>query len=178
MTTKINLVLVVPLVITMHIATSAKPDHSMTTANKTTLHYSDSTPSVNTISIAEAVLPQKLLVKFNRNFPGATNSKWTKTNTTFFVNFNMNGNIATAAFNTKGKFNYALIYKSAKDLPLYILQMINKNYGSYTIFSVTEIRTPGIINYKVILTDNKKYMDLKITQDGHVHEAKQVIIPS
>jgi hypothetical protein len=176
MTTKINLVLVVSLVITIHIATSAKPDHSMTTANKPTL--SDSTPSINTTTIAETVLPQKLLANFNRTFPAATNSKWTKTSATFFVNFTMNGNTAMATFNTKGKFNYALIYESAADLPLSIQQMIHKNYGSYTILSVTEIRTPGIINYKVILTDNKKYMDLKITQDGQVHEAKQVTMPS
>jgi hypothetical protein len=176
MTTKINLVLVVSLVIIIHIATSAKPDHSMTTANKPT--PGDSTPSINTTTLAEAVLPQKLLTNFNRKFPEATNSKWTKTNTTFFVNFTMNGNTAMATFNTKGKFNYALIYESATDLPLIILQMIQKNYGSYTILSVTEIRTPGIINYKVILTDNKKYMDLKITQDGQVHEAKQVLMPS
>jgi hypothetical protein len=178
MTTKINLVLVVSSIITIHIATSAKTDNSMTTANKLMLHNSDSTPSSNTITVAEAALPQKLLANFNRNFPAATNSKWTKTSTTFFVNFIMNGNTATAAFNTKGKFNYALIYESATDLPLVILQMIHKNYGSYTIFSVTEIRTRGIINYKVVLTDNKKYMDLKITQDGQVQEAKQVIMPS
>jgi hypothetical protein len=177
MTTKINLVLVVTLLMAFNRATLANAGSSMTINNLTSLN-SDSTPVENITYITEGGLPKKLLTNFNRIFPAATNSKWTKTGVTFFVNFNTNGNTAMATFNTKGKLNYGLIYKNAADLPPAIQQMINKDYASYTIISVTEIRTPGIVNYKVVLSDQRQYIDLRLTQDGQIQQSKQVKMPS
>jgi hypothetical protein len=179
MTTKINLVLAITFITTINTVTWAKPANAiMTTVNNPTTLISDSTPVQNTNAITPAVLPKKLLTNFNRSFPEATNSKWTKTGTTFFVNFNMNGNTAMATFNTKGKLNYGLIYKKAVDLPSSIQQTINKNYASFTIISVTEIRIPGIVNYKVVLSDQQQYIDLRLTQDGQIQQSKQVKMPS
>jgi hypothetical protein len=175
---KINLVLAITSIMTVNMVTAAKPDHSINTVNNHATYYSDSLPSETITTIAATGLPQKLLANFKRNFPAATNSQWTRTSTTFFVNFSVNGNTAMAMFNTKGKLNYALINESATDLPLSIQQMIQKNYASYTILSVKKVRIPGIVNYKVLLTDHKQYIDLHVTQDGQIQQAKQMTMPS
>jgi hypothetical protein len=174
----INLILAVTSFMALTTVTWANPDHSMNTVQDHAYYYSDSIPSEDMTPIAATRLPQKLLANFKRNFPAATNSQWTSTNTTFFVNFTTNGNTAMATFNAKGKFNYALIYGSATDLPLSIPQMIHNNSASFTILSEKEIRTRRIINYKVVLTDQKQYIDLHVTQDGQIQQAKQMTISS
>jgi hypothetical protein len=174
----INLVLAVTSFMTLSIVTWANQEHSINMVNDHATYYRDSIPSENITPVAETGLPQKLLVNFKRNFPGATNAQWTKTSTTFFVNFSMHGNTAMATFNTKGRFNYALIYGSAMDLPVAVQQMIHNKYASFTILSVKEIRTRNIINYKVVITDQKQYIDLHVTQDGQIQQAKQMTMPS
>ncbi|HEV8285928.1 MAG TPA: hypothetical protein VGQ09_16565 [Chitinophagaceae bacterium] len=79
-----------------------------------------------------------------------------------------------ASFNKKGEFVYALIYGSEKDLSVSVQQDIRKNYPSFTIYKVIEIKMPGTTSYQVVLQTASEYVDLRVSEDGQLQETKKV----
>jgi hypothetical protein len=119
-------------------------------------------------------LPEKLILTFNKIFPSAVNAKWTTTRDAFFANFIIGQKPGMASFNKKGEFVYALIYGSEKDLSVSVQQDIRKNYPSFTIYKVIEIKMPGTTSYQVVLQTASEYVDLRVSEDGQLQETKKV----
>jgi|SRR6266536_852345 len=119
-------------------------------------------------------LPEKLITNFNHAFPSAPNVRWSTTVGAFLANFSINEKPVMASFNKKGQFVYALIYGGVLDLPATVRQEIQKNYSSFIIYKVVEIRKPEVVNYQVILQNSEKFIDLRVYEDGQIQETKKV----
>lgn len=120
-------------------------------------------------------LPEKLLHNFNRNFPSADNVKWTTSRKTFLANFISDEKTFATTFNKKGQFVHALIYGKEKDLPETIQSQLKKDFSSFTVFRVIEIKTPGNSYYQVILQNATQYMELSFSGEGKMQEMKKII---
>jgi hypothetical protein len=173
MRTKINLLaLAAALIISGSLIAQAQTDKSVTSTNnaETNKDYSIS-PNNKTVT---TTLPEKLVLNFNRTFPFASNAKWTVTADAFFANFSIDEKPVMASFNKKDEFVYALIYGCQADLSVSIQQDIRKNYPSFTVYKVVEIKTPETVNYQVVLHNSTAYVDLQVSQDGEIQETKEL----
>jgi hypothetical protein len=168
MKSKINLLLLAT-VTTISFSAIGQTEVSITQKSELTSGSADSKVITGTI-----ILPEKLMKNFTREFPTAHNPKWTTAEDAYFSSFTEGERSVSASFSKKGQFVYALIYGKGTDLPPSIQQGLKKDYPAATVYKVIEMRKPGFVGYQVILQNTKEYINLDISEEGHIQEAKRI----
>ena len=169
-----NLLLAVILIGSVHLTVTAQ-DTKPVAVVASGEEVSKISPTSGEIGISGTTnLPEKLLRNFNRNFPSAENVQWTTTPKVFLANFISDEKTFTTTFNNKCQFVHALIYCKEKDLPETIQRQLKKDFSSFTVFKVIEIKTPGNSDYQVILQNATQYMELNLSKEGKVQDMKKI----
>src|SRR5437868_13730782 len=108
----------------------------------------------------------KVARKFFLLFPDAVNPSWIKETGFLYVSFLINGNKATASFNTKGSMNYCISYIREENFPADLLQKVKGSYPADEIFSIKEITTEEITMHEIVLQNSEHYTVISLTPNG------------
>ena len=109
----------------------------------------------------KASVNEQVLKSFHSLFPRATHIKWVEYPNYFYVAFTQNDIQVRGYYDTLGNLLSAIRYYKQQDLPLNILQTVQKNYPGKKITVVTETSTKDQIEYYVHLEDQKNIMIVK-----------------
>ena len=110
----------------------------------------------------------KVLRSFNTTFMNVDEVKWFDHADTYEVSFVQKGIRANVKYDLDGNFLSSTRYYKADDLPTSMLCKLNKKYAGKTIFGVTELTNNDEVNYYVKLEDEKNWLTIKISGNGHM----------
>jgi hypothetical protein len=103
---------------------------------------------------------------FHRNFPDATDVRWTGEVDGYSVSFVERGIRTRVTFDKKGKFTGELRNYTAEYLPFYLTNLLKQQYPRYEIIGVTEVTAATDINYFVKVMGPKYWMTICLQNDG------------
>ena len=120
-------------------------------------------------SFAAFMLPvdTSLEQAFHRNFPDATDVRWTEEVDGYSVSFVDKGIRTRVTFDKKGKFNGELRNYTAQYLPFYLTNLLKQQYPRYEVIGVTEVTSATDINYFVKVMGPKYWMTIRLENDGN-----------
>jgi len=111
------------------------------------------------------VLTTRIVKKFSRTYPQASNPKWTRIDNCYQVSFLEKGLKTTAVFQENGKMNYAITDLKIENMPAGLQQIIKKDYDGFRILNAVEINNNGNISRQVILENTASYITIKARGD-------------
>lgn len=137
---------------------------------------------LQTILVATALLfatsafatgPEKVapVVKeaFEKNFNGAVNVNWEKTEGYYFAFFTLNSKETTVAYSETGELLGVSRVIATSQLPLTASLAINEKYKDYTLSkTVTELTYQGQTSYYLFAENEKQIVKLKCTSGGEI----------
>ena len=111
---------------------------------------------------------QKVLQQaIEQNFPNAENVTWSTEANGYTVSFTVKSILTRISYDKKGKFTGSLRNYSEQMLPFYITNMLKQKYPDYKTFGVTEITSADEINYFVKLEGPKRWITVRVDNDGN-----------
>src|SRR5258705_11366058 len=98
---------------------------------------------------------------FSKQFAGAEDVKWTKIDDDFQkVSFVLGGTRAEAYFNSDGELLGTVRNLFFSQLPLVVMQGVNKRYTGTVVTEVKEITNSEGTSYRVVLEQKEKKINL------------------
>ena len=111
---------------------------------------------------------------FERNFSGAQNVTWQKTDEFYFAHFELNKDDIAVAYNEQGLLVGTSHIISRDQLPEAVAKSLKENYGEYQVsLSVTEINLDGEISYYLTADSKRNTLRLKSSADGNIEVEKR-----
>ena len=110
----------------------------------------------------------KLVEAFKETYPNAVQVSWLAYPESYIVYFEENGVKANIIFSQDGTFIRATRYYTKEYLPFYLVTAIREKFPERKIYSVTEVSTPGNIDYYVKLEDAKTWMTIQVDPEGNI----------
>jgi hypothetical protein len=126
-----------------------------------------------TSAFATAGGPEKVapLVKaaFEKNFTGAVNVNWEKTEGYYFAFFRLNEKEVTVAYNENGELLGTSQVIATTQLPLTVSLSLKERYKDYTLAkTATELTYQGQTSYYIIAENSKQILKLKCSTGGDI----------
>jgi hypothetical protein len=116
----------------------------------------------------EKVAPQ-VKAAFEKNFTGAVNVNWEKTEGYYFAFFKLNEKDVTVAYNENGDLLGTSQIIATAQLPLNVSLSLANNYAGYTLAkTVTELTYQGQTSYYVFAENSKQVLKLKCSTSGDI----------
>ena len=116
----------------------------------------------------EKVSP-KVKAEFEKNFTGALNVSWEKSDDFYFAYFKFNEKEVSAAYNETGELLGISRGIATAQLPLNISMAIANRYEGYIVAkTATEITYEGQTSYYVTVENNKQAVKLKCAATGEI----------
>ncbi len=114
---------------------------------------------------------------FEKNFTGAVNVNWEKSEDFYFAFFILNAKEVTVAYNENGELLGLSRVIAAAQLPLTVALSIADKYEGYTLAkTVTELTYEGQTSYYVTAENSKQIIKLKCSSGGYIsveHKTKK-----
>lgn len=114
-----------------------------------------SAQSANDMKVSAAVLSS-----FQTSFKNASQVEWKETNQVFKVNFELNGQHASAFYDADGNLIAVTRNISALQLPMPLMADLKENYEAYWISDLFELADDNGISYYVTLENNESKITL------------------
>ena len=131
--------------------------------------------SASSFAPNEEIVSVKIKSAFEKTFTSASDVKWNKSNGFYFVNFKINQQVLSAAFNEEGELVGASRNITVSQLPLNISLALQNNYADYIINgSVTEMTTEGQTNYYITAENSKRIVTIKADAFGDLSIEKKI----
>jgi hypothetical protein len=126
-----------------------------------------------TSAFATAGGPEKVapLVKaaFEKNFNGAVNVNWEKTEGYYFAFFQLNEKQVTVAYNENGELLGTSQVITTSQLPLNVSLSLAGKYQDYNLAkTATELTYQGQTSYYIVAENSKQILKLKCTSGGDI----------
>ena len=126
-----------------------------------------------TSAFATAGGPEKVAPRvkaaFEKNFNGAVNVNWEKTEGYYFASFRLNAKEVTVAYNENGELLGTSQVIATTQLPLNVSLSLADKYSGYTLAkSATELTYQGETSYYIIAENSKQVVKLKCTSGGDI----------
>ena len=116
----------------------------------------------------EKVAPQ-VKAAFEKNFTGAVNVNWEKTEGYYFAFFQLNAKEVTVAYNENGELLGTSQVIATNQLPLTVSLSLEDKYKDYTLAkTATELTYQGQTSYYIIAENSKQILKLKCTTGGDI----------
>lgn len=114
---------------------------------------------------AKVIAGSRVVSKFEKAFPGATDASWMNTNDGFAVRFLQKG-IQHMAFMTKrGNCISYIRYYFEKDLPPAVRTLVKSTYFDYKITSAEEVYHNNVTAYLVTIEDETTWKIIRVVDD-------------
>ena len=117
---------------------------------------------------ADKNINEKLVEAFKETYPNAIQVSWLEYPESYIVYFEEKGVKANIIFSQDGTFIRATRYYTKEYLPFHLVTAIREKFPERKIYSVTEVSTPGNIDYYVKLEDAKTWMTIKVDSEGNI----------
>jgi hypothetical protein len=112
---------------------------------------------------------QQVKAAFEKNFTGAVNVNWEKSESFYFAYFELNAKSVSAAYNENGELVGTSRVITTTQLPLNVSLSLTNKYGDYTVDkTATELTFDGQTSYFVTAENSKQIVRLKCTSNGDV----------
>lgn len=111
---------------------------------------------------------EKVLKIFNATFISAIDVRWNDHEDYYDVSFVQFGIRTNVRYDKEGNFLSSLRYYSEQNLPVNVVCQIKKYYPNKKVFGVTEVTNSEEINYYIKLVDDKHWITLKASGNGHL----------
>lgn len=112
---------------------------------------------------------------FNRQFAGAQNISWSKTEEGLLkVNFVWAGHSTVAYFNEKAEIVASVRSLFYDQLPLTIIRAVESKYKSPVIIEVREISNEEGTNYALVLEEKTKKYRIRLNSMGEVLSKEKI----
>lgn len=106
---------------------------------------------------------------FEKNFTGAENVNWKKSEELYFASFELHAKEVTAAYNENGELVGVSRQINTSQLPLNVSLAIDNKFEGYKIAAnTTELTYDGQTTYYVFAENSKHFLKLKCNSDGYV----------
>lgn len=106
---------------------------------------------------------------FEKNFTGAENVSWEKSEEFYFASFQLNSKEVTAAYHENGQLVGLSREITTAQLPLNVSLAIGSKFEGYKLAeTTTELTFDGQTSYYVIAQNSNKVVKLKCSTDGNV----------
>jgi hypothetical protein len=116
----------------------------------------------------EKVAPQ-VKAAFEKNFNGAVNVNWEKTEGYYFAFFTLNAKEVTVAYNENGELLGTSQVIAISQLPLTVTLSLEDKYKDYSLAkTVTELTYQGQTSYYVFAENSKQVLKLKCSTSGDI----------
>ena len=111
----------------------------------------------------------KVKAEFEKNFTGAVNVSWEKSDDFYFAYFEINAKKVSAAYNESGELLGISRIIATAQLPLNISMAIANKYEGYDVEkTVTEVIYEGQTSYYVTVENNKQELKLKCSSNADI----------
>lgn len=104
--------------------------------------------------------------KLAEDFPSASNVQWYNDEKGYTAYFSTPQARVRVYYDKEQKFQYALKYYSAKDLPLNVLRTSAQKYPGFTIKNVTEMSTDESTRYELLMENETMFKKVMFYADG------------
>jgi len=116
----------------------------------------------------EKVSP-RVKAEFEKNFTGAANVNWQKTDDYYFATFTLNAKEINVAYNESGELVGVSRLIPTTQLPFNVSMAISNKYQNYDVAkTVTELTYEGQTSYNVIVENSKQFLKLKCSSSGDI----------
>src|SRR3954469_1172062 len=116
---------------------------------------------------------EKVLKAFNATFTSPQEVTWYDHDDFFDVTFVQNGVRSNVKYDKEGNFVSSIRYYSEQNLPVNILCQLRKKFGDKKVFGVTEMTSLEEVNYYIKLEDDKSWITVKVSGNGHVESVEK-----
>jgi hypothetical protein len=116
-----------------------------------------------------ATVNAKLIKAFKAAFPLAEKVDWSESGDYYFVHFKDHDIFSEVEYDHIGNFIASERYYNSIDLlPLHMAWELHKRFPKKTVFGITETNTETETYYYIKLEDNKEWITVKGSSDGHM----------
>jgi hypothetical protein len=112
---------------------------------------------------------QQVKAAFEKNFTGAVNVNWEKSESFYFAYFELNAKAVSAAYNENGELVGTSRVITSTQLPLNISLSLASKYDDYTLAkTATELTFDGQTSYYISAENSKQVVRFKCSSNGDV----------
>ena len=116
-----------------------------------------------------ATVNENLIKTIKAAFPLAEKVDWKETGDYYFVHFKGHEILSEIEYDHFGNFIASERYYNSVDLlPLHLARELHKRFPKKTVFGIIETNTETETYYYVKLEDNKEWITVKGSSDGHM----------
>lgn len=116
----------------------------------------------------------KAAANFKKEFSSAELVQWSQEGSYNKVSFVLGGNRAIAYFGQDGELIGSLRDLVYNQLPLKVMQALDKRFANAAIFDIRELNNADGIQYKVTVEKNEKKYSVTIAPDGSVGDVIKI----
>lgn len=117
----------------------------------------------------------RALRDFQDRFNDAINVMWYSDDNGFISYFNKDGYSDRAFYNSKGRWQYSLIFYSEDKLPRDIRSAVKSVYFDFDIVIAEEVQTTDGMVYVVYMQDKSNIRILKVSRDGELKTMMEMV---
>ena len=114
-----------------------------------------------------------ILLCFKRAFPQVEQVNWAMEGNYWVAGFKVDGKLSILYYNEDGEVVLSRRYYGADDLPLFIRARLYKRYTGKTVYGVTEITKGNMVNYSIVMQDEKRWYVIEASSDGVMQQVKK-----
>lgn len=118
---------------------------------------------------AKAVIESRIMRRFLKDFPGAVNDAWAKTQTGYLVSFTEDGFNQRAFLDKKGHCTGSIRYYGEKELLKEVRHLVKSNYYDYAITAVKEVTCNRTMAFLVTIEDATTWKVIRVV-NGEMDE--------
>lgn len=112
-----------------------------------------------------ALLNERVLNDFNKNFKTAGTPSWSSIKNGFLVRSEKDGVQTRAFYDQRGRWSSTILTYSEDKLPFDVRRQVKSTYYDYTIYMVNEITVTDKTVYLVSIEDDKGYKTIRVADD-------------
>ncbi len=113
-----------------------------------------------------SAVSERLLRNFHESFPNAEKVIWRESADSYEVSFVAETILTRISYDKDGEFIASLRYYTEKNLPYYLINIVNHKYHPQKIYGVTEVSNRSDILYYVKLEGPKFWLTVLLDSDG------------
>lgn len=114
---------------------------------------------------AKIIADSRVVSKFEKAFPSATDASWMTTNGGFAVRFLQKGMQHMAFLTKRGNCTDYIRYYFEKDLPSAVRTLVKSTYFDYKITRVEEVNHNNVTAYLVTIEDGTTWKVIRVVDD-------------
>ncbi len=130
--------------------------------------------SASAFSIPESSVNQVVINAFTQQFSRTGSVVWEKKQDVYFASFSKDETDYAVAFSEEGKLLALTRKLQVKNLPLPVMQSLNKMSGFNFDLMATEVQMEGDSFYLVAGQDEKIYLSMKCYSNGDIEILRRV----